>query len=479
MLLPMLALIGVLARRLGGRTAMLVAILLAAVSGPPLMHVRPGALDHHGIQILLILAAITATSVAGQKRLLPALGGIAAAVSIAVGLEMMPAIAALIAAVGLRWTIEGEKASPSTSAFGLAFGLGTLCCFLATTAPSHWTVPADDAISIVWVGMALLSGGGLAVLAGLSAKLPSAWVRLPAGGAAGLIALALFAFAFPDAFGSPYGELDPRIASLWLANVSEAQNALSIARAHPGELLPIYLPVVAAILFGGAALARAPRAQQPLFLVPILVVSALLAVACWQVRGSASANLIAAPLLAAGLVGGFGTGRTAQVRMLAGMLALSSPVLVLAAAGIAEATTLFGVGAAKPLSDPKNSCAKPESLAPLAQLPRGTVLSFIDLGPVILAETPHAVLAAPYHRNRDGITAAYDALLGGDAAVRRVIAAKHVDYVAFCPGAPERFKYAEAAPDGLVARLARGAVPAYLEPIGDPKAPLLLYRVRH
>ena len=74
-------------------------------------------------------------------------------------------------------------------------------------------------------------------------------------------------------------------------------------------------------------------------------------------------------------------------------------------------------------------------------------------------ETPHAVLAAPYHRDIRGNAAMLDVFLGtpGDAKPR--LAALGVDYVAFCPGAPERYNYAAAAPAGLAAALARGEVP--------------------
>jgi hypothetical protein len=54
-----------------------------------------------------------------------------------------------------------------------------------------------------------------------------------------------------------------------------------------------------------------------------------------------------------------------------------------------------------------------------------------------------------------------------------------VDYIAICPGSPERINIRRAAPEGLSERLARGEVPPYLEPIaGDPAAPLKVFRVR-
>jgi len=97
LLLPTMALAGILARRLAGETAAIVAVILVAVSAPSLVHFRPGALDHHGAQILLLLAAAAGAMARGDARLLPMLGGFAAALSLAIGLEMLPAIAAVLA----------------------------------------------------------------------------------------------------------------------------------------------------------------------------------------------------------------------------------------------------------------------------------------------------------------------------------------------------------------------------------------------
>ena len=103
--------------------------------------------------------------------------------------------------------------------------------------------------------------------------------------------------------------------------------------------------------------------------------------------------------------------------------------------------------------------------APLARLPKGLVLGFIDAGPFVLMETPHSVLAAPYHRNVKGNVAMLDLVLRAPDEAKARLAALGVDYVAFCPGAPERHNYAVAAADGLVSAPARGDVPDFLERI--------------
>ena len=131
-----------------------------------------------------------------------------------------------------------------------------------------------------------------------------------------------------------------------------------------------------------------------------------------------------------------------------------------------------------PRAGSPHACQRSADYAPLARLPRGLVLAFIDAGPFLLMETPHAVLAAPYHRNLKGNAAMFDVFLAAPADAAARITALGVDYVAFCPGAPERYHYALRAPEGLAATLSRGEVPDFLERIALEGTDLAVYRPR-
>jgi hypothetical protein len=131
------------------------------------------------------------------------------------------------------------------------------------------------------------------------------------------------------------------------------------------------------------------------------------------------------------------------------------------------------------ISDGPGTCQQASDYAPLADLPGGIVLGFIDAGPFLLMNTLHSVLAAPYHRNVKGDAAMLDVFLGPVSGAQIELARLGVDYVAFCPGAPERYIYAAAAPDGLAAALARGGVPDFLERVPLDGTSLAVYRARH
>jgi hypothetical protein len=480
--LPTLALAGLLARRLAGEAAgiaaSLSAVLLVAVAGPVLVHFHPGSLDHHNLQLLLLMVTITGAAWRGDTRLVPALGGLAAAASIAIGLEMMPALAAILAAIGLRWAIEGEDVAPLTSAFGLAFGLSTIAFFVGTIPPSNWTRPAYDEISIVWTAAAAISGGVIALLAAASPRLQHWRLRLGIGAGAGLLSGGLVIAAFPHVFSDPYGNVDPLLAELWLAHILEMRSVLEVLKT-PSEALPIYLPPLAALIMGGLAMRKIAPKERTIFLAPLFALIALIAVSLWQLRAMPSANLVAQPILAAAFLRllGSGTNRFSRARYIGAIVLVSSPFLILAGPGLAS---MMNAGNKNhPAVEDATTCRLPADVAALDRLSPGLVLSFIDSGPAILAATPHAVLAAPFHRNNDGNKAAYDIFLSGDGGAERILRARHVTYVAICLGTTDLKIFNRAAPDGLAMRLARGEVPPYLEPIpGDPAAPLRVFRVR-
>ncbi len=116
------------------------------------------------------------------------------------------------------------------------------------------------------------------------------------------------------------------------------------------------------------------------------------------------------------------------------------------------------------VQDATSSCRAVSSLAPLAQLARGRVMAPIDLGPGILAATGHSVFAAPCHRNNDGNRAMLDLMMAAPAAARQMLSDRRVDYVVICAGSLEQTDFVRLAPQGLAARLGRGATPDFLQP---------------
>jgi hypothetical protein len=469
-----------LARDLADDAAARLTLMFAALMAPVLQHFRPGAIDHHNVQLVLMVWSLAL--LVRERPRDAACAGVLCALSLAIGQEMAPVIAALAALVALRWIIRGEPSRDTTAAFGIAFAAGALLSFIATVPPARYTVATCDALSIVQVLTAVCGGFGLAIVASWRG-LATVRRRVVGAAALGEVLGTIVVLGFPMCLGDPYAELDPKLAALWLANVSEARSVASLMRDLPQEVLPYYgLPVIGLAL----GLYRSWRDSERWgWIVSTAALAIATLIALWQLRGSATANALALAIVAAAVVRGlpapdgraifFGLGRAALVAAL-----VLNPLALIAAGKAAAWAVEQASGARRPVvvSDGPGTCRLPSDYAPLAHLPKGLVLGFIDAGPLLLMETPHGVLAAPYHRNIKGNAAMFDVFLGRPEAASARLAALGVDYVAFCPGAPERHNYAAAAPDGLAAALTRGDVPDGLERIPLEGTALVVYR-RH
>jgi hypothetical protein len=498
LLLAFLIAVAKFARDLGGETAARLALIFAALMGPVLQHFRPGAIDHHNVQLVLLLWTLVLVTLEPPRSVTPgdtnlgmsglrgsghaALAGMLCALSLAIGLEMAPAIAALAGAIALQWVVRGDAVRAKVAAFALALAAGIFVTFVATVPPSRYGVPACDALSIVHVLAASIGGLGLAALT-VARGLTNTRRRLAAVAGLGVFIAAMLATAFPDCLGDPYGNLDPRIATLWLANVSEARSIMTLMRDLPQEVVPYYGLLAAGLAFGLWNCVRADNETRWRWINAVCVLAALALVAFWQVRGAAAANAVGAVLVAASIVNAFPAPAERRVFFGLGRAALLAACLVnpLALIGFGQVTaraleTTTRTPAPTVLADGPGTCRRPADYAPLADLPRGLVLAFIDSGPFLLMQTPHTILAAPYHRNGKGNAAMLDVFLSTPSEAGPKLAALGVDYIAFCAGAPERYNYVRAAPDGLAAALARGEVPSYLARINLDGTDLAVYR---
>ncbi len=477
-LLPALAGLRAVGAALGGRLAGNAALVLGVFLLPQLGHFRLGAIDHHNVQIALLLWATAWALRSGMRAAIAA--ALAMSASLAIGLEMLPAIAVLAAGIGVRWIVLGEAVKRESIAFGAAFALGVGALLLATSAPASWFVPACDAVSVVHAAVAVIGGGGLALLA-LTCRERSGAVRLAGAGGLAVMVAAFVVIAAPQCLTGPYGDVNGVLQEFWLANVAETDSILATFRQDPVDAIALYLPPAAALLLAIAVALRMRGADAWRWATAAVLQGVLLLVAMWEFRGTASANAVATAIAPAALILlvparsdaplAFGLPRLPLVLMLVLM------PLSLAASGrfVMRAASWIG-GEQRPLeASSQAQCRDVSSYAALAALPRGRVLAFIDSGPLILMQTPHAVFAAPYHRNNSGNLAAVEVFLARPADARERLKAMAVDYVVVCKGAPE-LKLYQRAPDGLAARLAGGAVPAYLQPLSLGDNPLQAYR---
>jgi hypothetical protein len=123
-------------------------------------------------------------------------------------------------------------------------------------------------------------------------------------------------------------------------------------------------------------------------------------------------------------------------------------------------------------------CPTLPALRPVALVPKGYVLTFVDLGPRLITVTHHDAVAGPYHRNQQAILDVMRAFRGSADNAHAIVERRGIDYVLICPGLSESTIYRAETPKGFYSQLAGGKVPAWLQPIALPKdSPYRMWRV--
>ncbi|HET7889521.1 MAG TPA: hypothetical protein VFL62_25095 [Bradyrhizobium sp.] len=470
-----LVLVAAIARQMSNsRSPVIAAVALAVVCVPALGHFRAGAIDHHNAQIDLVLALVLMAVQIERSAAKAALGGLFAALSLAIGVEMLPAIAAVGLAVFGLFVWRGAVVARQVGAFGAALAASSLLLAPALLPPAALTAPVCDAFG----GPVLLltAGGGacLLLMIAIDRYFQTLSMRLVSGAALGIVFAGAFVALFPGCVAPPYAHLDPLVISLWIGNVAEAMPFGRILQLFPEKTAAVYGFSLLSLGFAVATLIRSAPAERFRWIVGIAALTALILTSFWEVRAAAGASMVATPLLVASLA------------VLWPRLASGPSLLVLSA--LLSPLSLAAVGLSiKPLTDTMfkpdiigdiSSCHSLADVASLRRLPKGRVMAPVDLGPAILAQTNHDVFAGPYHRDNDGIAALIRLMMASPAAAEQILKNRGADYVLTCPASPDT-NIIKLAPDGLEARLARGETPDFLERVQlDPADKIAVWRVR-
>ena len=474
-----LVLVAAIARQLSGSlaNAQITAVVLAVLSAPALIHFRPGAIDHHNAQIVLLLALVLLTSQIEQSAVKAALGGLVASLSLAIGIEMLPAIAAIGIAVFGLFIWRGASVSRQIGAFGAALAASSLLLAPALLPLPSLALPVCDAFG--GPVLLLVAGGGISlmIMVGIDRLHSTLRLRLATGAASAIALIGAFLSLFAGCIASPYAQLDPLVTSLWVDKVVESMSLATMLQLTPQKVLGFYGFPLMTMGFSAAALIRSNPPGRFRWIVGIMALAALIGLSFWEMRAAAAASMVAAPVFAASLV------------ILWPTLAPGRSLVLLALAVSPASFAALGLSA-RPLIDlvfkpqmtiaerDASTCQTVSDVASMTRLPRGRVMAPIDLGPMILVDTDHAVFAAPYHRNNDGIVAMLELMLAPVPAARQILSDRRVDYVVTCSAAPEQ-DLVNLAPDGLAARLGRGETPDFLEPLDlDPTHKISVWRVR-
>ncbi|MFW2828875.1 AcrB/AcrD/AcrF family protein [Sphingomonas sp. ID0503] len=460
-------------RRLVSPLAVLLAPVLLICGASALSMFSPLRVDHHGWQLTCL--AWTIAGIADRDRVRGGVtAGLASALSLTIGLELLPYVAMAAAATALRWALDREDA-PRLTAYGAALAAGSAAGFMLFASYAN-RPPVCDALSPVWLSVALLGGGLLVFISRLSVPHPG--VRLTLAVVVGLTVAGFYVALWPHCVGMLEG-ISPKLKRDWFDHVREAR--------------PLYvqdwrrivtLLVMPLLGLAGAALSAWRRRGSPDF-IPWAVVAlwtlCSLLLLLWQMRAAASAQVLAIP------------GVTALAFLVVPWI-MRADVMVVRVLGVAAVFALLSGTAvnlvidripAKPVGETRKKvnlanrrCPTLSALRPIAKLPAQTVLTFVDFGPRLITVTHHRAIAGPYHRNGEAILDVQRAFRGNSEDAL-AIARKHgATLLLICPYYSESTIYAKENPKGFYRQLMRGDVPGWLSPVDLPKnSPFKAWRI--
>lgn len=465
-----------LAFSLVGPEGVLPALILPIVSPAITTEFTPGRVDHHSVIIVLTLAiALTAVEAVGRPRR-AWLAGLLAATALAIAIESLPAIAAAILVFAMAFVLDGKRGAAMRN-FGLSFGAASLVHLAIFRPPSRWLEAACDTISPFYVGVALVVMVVFTIVSALP-RLEASWQRLVALAALGSAGLGAVVFLYPQCLKGPYAALDPWLQVNWIARIIEAKPWLSNLQDMPAYALAVGIPVVLATMIVLYRLWRIPesRAQWAVLLVFLLATALVMLT---QIRGARLALMPAMPA-AAWLIVTLRHRYLASRRvrdvivLLASWLAFSGVVLALAVNALLMLRTGNEVAESAASAD---TCLLSSAFHGLAGLPPARIMSPIDLGAHIMLYTPHEVVAAPYHRNQQGVRDAFRFFNDPIGLARTILAERQIGLVVICPGMTELRGIPGHAEDSFVSLLAADTLPGWLTDISKPRSPLRIYSV--
>jgi len=471
-----------------GPAGLLPGLVLPILSAAILVEFAPGRVDHHSVQIILVMALIYASMRAWTDKNWAILAGAIAATSLAIGMETLPQIVVVVSVFGLFYVFDPQKGA-AARLFGLAFA-GFALLNLALSLPiDQWSEAACDAISIVHTGAAI--GVALVFLTSTLLPLKTWYFRMLTSGILGVVMVGALLVIFPQCAGGPYGEIDPWLAQNWLSQVIEAKPLWYSLEALPAYTIGIIIPPLAALIILGFYILRSNTDKKAEWLVLGLFLVAGILVVAAQIRGARLVAGMVAPVAAWTIL--IAREKYLNSRSLLSIFGLVGSWLIFAGLAIAMlAGFLLPTGGDEtpsaatnsPPNSPankvltRNDCLQPDAFADLASLPASRIMAPIDLGAHLLLFTPHSVVGAPYHRNESGIIDSFDFFNLPIDDARAILVDREISLVVICKFLPEMKGLADAADDSFVRLGPNEELPIWLRDISLPGSIFDIYEVK-
>ena len=470
----------------GTPTAIVSMIALALWPPTGLTYFGPARIDHHNVQILLTCVVLITLILPGRPVRLGLAGGLAAAMSLAVGLEMLVTLALAGVVLLVQTVLRQPGKGWQLVAFALALSVGAVLLFAGQTPPVEWPVPKCDELSPPFLALA-----GVGALICIAAAVISAWMgslglRIVAVLGVTAIGLAVVYPLIAPCFGGPYGNLPAEVQALISTRITEARPALPPLLAGDEMAFRFTFPAAAAVMiatlvWGVRAMTKRDTAQTTGRVAILLAFGWLGVIAClFQIRlvlmGAAAVPFLMGYAIAALLPrregGGVRAGTAVALALTVALTLLSPTLFTLVTSRAASPSPTADDRPATALGTANASdCRKADLVRSLDSAPPGLVLTSSNFGPVLLLLTDHTTLAGPYHRSAEAVANGALPFDGDETALRSALARTGADYLLLCRDT----LYGDGT--SFATELARTGEAPGLEPVEGPDPALILLKV--
>ena len=431
----------------------------------PTMHqLDPLRIDHHGWQIVAVLAAVNGL-VSSNARSGGWLTGAAMAFGMSISLELLPFTGLMAGIFGLRWLRDPAQRDWLVNMMQ-ALAVTSIGLFLATRGFAD-LVNHCDIIAPAYLAGFVLAALLITAIARLPQFSPPALIAL-LGVSVGAVVLAYLALA-PECTTGPFAQLDPLVRKFWYNNVFEGRPVWVME--WPAMVQLVVPPLVAlGALF--SLYRSAPETQRRFIIEFGLLLAGALAIGIAVTRfGSVACALATIPL---GWMLRVWLDRinifASPVKRIAGLallLALMVPGVVALGIdmGIARLAHRSGATLSAASMGVRFSCGMPASMQALDALPPATIFAPLDIGPGIIGHTRHSVIATGHHRASSAMHDVIATFLASPDEAHQTVLRHKASYVVFCSDLAETGNYRRKAKAGLAAQLGAGQAPDWLEPV--------------
>lgn len=449
--------------------SILLAVMLLSVYA--IWEFSPGRIDHHNVQILLLLCL--AFGIARGDRPGAFLAGIAVPASVSVGLETLPVIAAALVALVLAWALGWRGSRDMLRGAGIGTALGALFFAIVQIPPGQYLVGHNDAWSAPFV-LTLVVFGGLAVIVpSVVRRETPGFIGLLAFGLPGLAGLGAIVWAYPGLLAGPMAMVGGLAKTYWFDRIHQEGSALVFLRNQDyRSILLLFASIATAGAASPVAIARARRGEPATAILCAIAWAAILTTLLSNrfLRIAMALVPLLLPVAVIGLRALFERSRPTA-------MALSATVMALGAATLALSATIPWRMPSYDAFDQlvMNDC-RLSSFAALNEIAPGRIVTPPALGLQILyRQVPGiSVSSISFHRAAPAMSDALALYMSRDARERARLL-KGADYLALC-NSPVVLQHGDQLP--LLSALLKGeAVPGIIPTARSGE--LMLFRIDH